>query len=159
MRISEFRHEQRRNMRNFSHTADTAAKCGVLPAFRPPTPSSNAQRHRGDPPRSARRRMRLQNNQYAETVRPLPDPHGIHARAIGDGESVEKMKIRNEHEISEHVDHALDSRPGTAMMAAIEIVDDIFERGYSEEHPEVLVAFMTFAGHAFEVRAKVDCIH
>ena len=56
------------------------------------------------------------------------------------------------------LDHALD-QTRTAMMAAIEIVDDIFERGYAEENPSVLLAFMTFAGHAYEVRAKVDCIH
>ena len=56
------------------------------------------------------------------------------------------------------LDHAL-SQTKTAMMAAIEIVDDIFERGFAEEHPEMVVAFLTFAGHAYEVRAKVDCIH
>jgi hypothetical protein len=56
------------------------------------------------------------------------------------------------------LEHAL-ATTKEAMMAAIEILDDVFERGYAEEHPEMVVAFMTFAGHALEVRAKVDSIH
>ena len=56
------------------------------------------------------------------------------------------------------LNHALE-QTRTAMMAAIEMIDEMFERGYAEEHPEVLTAFMAFAGHAYEVRAKVDSIH
>jgi hypothetical protein len=72
--------------------------------------------------------------------------------------SVEKMRIEMHTKYPSTLEQAF-SQAEMAMRAAIEIIDEMFERGYAEEHPEMVVAFLTFAGHAYEVRAKVDSIH
>jgi len=46
-----------------------------------------------------------------------------------------------------------------ALMLAREAIDEMYEIGYADEHPELVTAFLTMAGHAYEALMRRDTIH
>jgi hypothetical protein len=46
-----------------------------------------------------------------------------------------------------------------ALALPIEAVDDAFWRGYAEENPEMVTAFLTMAGSALQALMLKDTIH